>query len=417
MSRRGLVEQDAESISNALIHNPQLAVLKLGYNFLGDKGASIIATSCSKDGRHHRSLTVLDLGFNYIGDIGCQSISWNIIAGNHTLRNLFLAGNTFKEDGAMAIAGALLHGCSLTRINLSANKFGTKGIRVLAGAIAEMDKRRKEIIEGPNETAPCIIPAALEELHMRDVSLRAEGIASMSTMLLTNTGLRILDLANNNIDDKNLALFSQTLNENKGMPLKSIILSFNKITCVGVEYLMNAVWGSKTLREIKLDNNKMQDRGAQLCSVVLTSIDLESLDISYNRVSTVGIRALMKSVSENNSLKRLALCGIPLDQTASKALSFALAFNASLEVLNIDSCCSGYSGQRYIVAGIVSNRNVKLRWVTGFHLVGKYIYIFIGSLLYSSAPFNKDQYLNDSLFVDRNCQNIGSVTDTSRLGK
>ena len=117
---------------------------------------------------------------------------------------------------------------------------------------------------------------------MRDVSLRAEGIASMSTMLLTNTGLRILDLANNNIDDKNLALFSQTLNENKGMPLKSIILSFNKITCVGVEYLMNAVWGSKTLREIKLDNNKMQDRGAQLCSVVLTSIDLESLDISYN---------------------------------------------------------------------------------------------------------------------------------------
>ena len=187
-------------------------------------------------------------------------------------------------------------------------------------------------------------------------------------MLLTNKNLHTLSLTSNNIDDQGMALLSQALAQNKELPLKSLILSFNNISCVGVECLMNAVWGSTTLREIRLDNNKMQDRGAQLCSVVLGSIRLEVLDISFNKVTTVGIKALMKSLSENDSLQSLSLCGIPMDQNASKAVSYALAYNQSLRKFNIDSCSVGYSGQRHIVAGIVSNRNVQLRALTGFPL-------------------------------------------------
>ena len=197
------------------------------------------------------------------------------------------------------------------------------------------------------------------------------GVAAVSGMLLTNQSLRYLELSNNDIDDKDMALLSQALAQNKNLPLHSIQLSFNKITCAGVEAFMNAIWGSQTLKEIKLDNNKMQDRGAQLCSVVLGSIALEHLDISFNRVSTVGIKAVMKSISENNSLRILSLSGIPIDQNASKAVSYALAYNQSLMKLYLDSCCVGYSGQRHIVAGIVSNTNVNLRVLTGFQLSGK----------------------------------------------
>eukprot|EP00751_Fragilariopsis_kerguelensis_P013414 CAMPEP_0170767472 /NCGR_PEP_ID=MMETSP0733-20121128/5773_1 /TAXON_ID=186038 /ORGANISM="Fragilariopsis kerguelensis, Strain L26-C5" /LENGTH=412 /DNA_ID=CAMNT_0011108625 /DNA_START=324 /DNA_END=1564 /DNA_ORIENTATION=- len=76
----------------------------------------------------------------------------------------------------------------------------------------------------------------------------------------------------------------------------------------------------------------------------------------------------MKSLSENDSLQRLALCGIPMDQNASKAVSYALAYNQSLQRLNIDSCSVGYSGQRHIVAGIVSNQYTRLQVLTGFPL-------------------------------------------------
>ena len=61
-----------------------------------------------------QNLTVLDLGFNNVGDEGCKSLSFHMVAGNHTLRNLFLSGNNIKQKGAVALASAILHGCTIT---------------------------------------------------------------------------------------------------------------------------------------------------------------------------------------------------------------------------------------------------------------------------------------------------------------
>ena len=88
----------------------------------------MIASGCAQDGRHHQNLTVLDLGFNSVGDAGCTALSLHMVAGNHTLRNLFLSGNHIERKGAMALASAILHGCSLSRLNLSANNLGADGI-------------------------------------------------------------------------------------------------------------------------------------------------------------------------------------------------------------------------------------------------------------------------------------------------
>jgi Ran GTPase-activating protein (RanGAP) involved in mRNA processing and transport len=369
-----LGEDDAELIGMMVASNPQLAVLKLGYNNLSDNGTRIIAAACSKDGRHHPNLTILDLGFNSIGDDGCTALCLHMLAGNHTLRNLFLSGNNIQQRGAIAIASAILHGCSLSRIHLSANRLGELGIEVLAQAITEADGRIQQLLQrqGGIKAGFAVKPVTLEELHLDDTDMQSKGLATLASMLLTNHSLKVISLANNDIDDRQMAHLSQALTQNKQLPLTSLTLSFNKITCVGVECLMNAIWGSPTLTEIKLDNNKLQDRGAQLCSVVLGSIRLEVLDISFNRISTVGIKAIMKTLSENDSLQRLSLSGIAMDQNASKAVSYALAYNQSLQCLCMDSCSVGYSGQRYIAAGIVSNRNIKLRIVTGFALARKY---------------------------------------------
>jgi Ran GTPase-activating protein (RanGAP) involved in mRNA processing and transport len=377
-------------ICTALQCNPQLAVLKLGYNELGDQGTSLIASACSKDGRRHQNLTILDLGFNSIGDEGCIALSLRMLAGNHTLRNLFLSGNNIRRKGVTALAGAIVHGCSLSRLHLSSNRLGSQGIQILAQALAESEARAQQLMQrqGGIKMGFNIKPVSLEELYVDDVTMNAKGFATLSSMLITNFNLQTISLANNNVDDQDMALLSQALAQNKELPLRSLILSFNNISCAGVECLMNAVWGSPTLREMKLDNNLMQDRGAQLCSVVLSSIRLEVLDISFNKITTVGIKALMKSLSENDSLQSLALCGIPMDQNASKAVSYALAYNQSLERFNIDSCNIGYSGQRHIVAGVVSNRSVKLRVLTGFPLGRKYTYQKLMTIL-SLLPFRQ----------------------------
>jgi NLR family CARD domain-containing protein 3 len=331
---------------------------------LGDAGAAIIASSLTEDGNKHHQLSLLDLGYNSIGDVGCGYLAVHCVAGNHNLQSLYLSGNQIGEKGALSLAGAILHGSSLQSLYLSANPIGPMGTKTIAGAIAKNEA--KSIAARMESNSQQF--KSLRILDFGSTSMTSLGFIAIPGMLLSNASLQSLCLSNNSLDDQDMLVLSQALTQNKMVPLESLFLSFNEITCVGAESLMNALWGSKTLRHLKLDNNNMQDRGAQLCAVIQTSIALESLDISFNKVTTIGIKALMKNLSENNSLHSLSMCGISIDQNASKAISYALAYNTSLQAFHLDSCSTGYASQRHIVAGAVSNRKSALRVLTGFYL-------------------------------------------------
>lgn len=358
-------------LKEAILSNPQLYVLRLSYNELGDGGAALISEAIFQNNQHHQ-LSVLDLAFNAIGDQGCGALAVHVLAGNYNLQTLCLSGNTFGEKGALALAGGILHGNGLRTLHLTANHVGPTGMKAIAGAIAKNDNRITETANRQTRNNSETMRRRLEELHLGSSSISSEGFFTIPGMLLTNTSLRTLDVSNNGLDDRDIGLLSQALAQNKHIPLENLRLSFNEITCKGVESLMNAIWGSQTLREMKMDNNKIKDRGAQLCAVVLTSVALERLDLGFNKVTTAGIKTLMKNLSESTSLVALGLSGIPIDQNASKAVSYALAYNTSLNALYLDNCSTGFASQRHIVAGAVSNRSSSLRILTGFSVGRKY---------------------------------------------
>lgn len=442
-SQRNLGYRDAELLREAILANPQLGVLKLSYNNLGNIGTNLIASAIKCGGgliksdestfldetenahenashsslgrnrqyQHHPSLSVLDLGFNNVGDEGCLSLASLAVAHNPILSTLYLAGNAIKEQGSIALADAIAGGCGLTTLHLTANQIGPQGVKGLMRSIAEFDvtlqmaqqdrenrmaleeqttaKKTEQCIEGEtlcpissigepsNDDADDLARLAglkcMEEIYLGGTKMESTGCLSVSNMLLTNLSLRVLCLSDNGLNDNDLSLFSQSLSRNKQLPLEVLRLSFNKLTCVGVETLMNAIWGSKTLREIKLDNNQIRDRGAQLAAVVLTSVDLEVLDIGFNRLTIVGIKALMKSLAENSSLLALTLSGNVLDTNASKAVSYALAYNRTIRKLYLDHCSLSYAAQRHIAAGIVSNSYLALRVMSGFPLGGEFV--------------------------------------------
>lgn len=371
--------------------------------------------------RHHPSLSVLDLGFNNIGDEGCTSLAADAVSRNPALGTLYLSGNAVREAGALALAGTIAGGCALTSLHLTANRIGPRGVKGLMRSIAEFDvtmqmahqdrenrlaleeerrKRRESpvgegrasgdaeggdgvdlealgINDDDGELPPDDLTRlrgfkCMEELYLGGTNMGSTGCLSVSNMLLTNLSLRTICLSDNGLNDQDLSLFSQSLSRNRELPLETLRLSFNRLTCVGVETLMNAIWGSKSLKEIKLDNNQIRDRGAQLAAVVLTSVNLEVLDMGFNRLTIVGIKALMKSLAENRSLLTLTLSGNVLDTNASKAVSYALAYNKTIRKLYVDHCSLSYAAQRHIAAGIVSNSNLALRVMSGFPLGGKW---------------------------------------------
>ena len=317
---------------------------------------------------------MLDLGFNCIGDTGCGYLALHCIAGNTNLHSLCLAGNQIGPEGATAIATGIIHGTVLRNLHLSANKIGPNGIKALSGAIAKNEAHINQMVTNGNVDVNTVRP--MEGLHLGSTAMTSDGFSAISVMVLLNSSLRSMSLCNNNLDDQDMLLLSEALNQNnKKIPLEILHLSFNHITCQGAECFTNAVWGSATLREIKLDNNRIKDRGVQLCAVLLTSIDLHTIDLSFNKASTIGIKALMKTLTDNSSLKSLAISGIPIDQTASKAISYALAYNNTLNSLYLDNCSTGYASQRHIVAGAVSNSKSSLRMLTGFGISREYQFL------------------------------------------
>lgn len=424
-SQRNLNHHDADLIRSSIMSNPQLSVLKLGYNNLGDVGVGVIADAIRNGGggpseevpktatrtgiwsrlsstprasptepprqpRHHPSLTVLDLGFNNVGDAGCASLAGDAVSRNPALSTLYLSGNAVREAGALALASAISGGCGLKSLHLTANRVGPAGVRGLMRSIAEFDvtmqmarqdrenraalraEQRAGAPDGQAEEDDDLSRLrgfrCMEELYLGGTHMESVGCLAVSNMLLTNLSLRVICLSDSGLNDQDLSLFSQSLSRNRELPLEVLRLSFNKLTCVGVETLMNAIWGSKSLREIKLDNNQIKDRGAQLAAVVLTSVDLEVLDMGFNRLTIVGIKALMKSLAENRSLTTLTLSGNILDTNASKAVSYALAYNRTIRKLYVDHCSLSYAAQRHVAAGIVSNSNLSLRVMSGFPL-------------------------------------------------
>ena len=344
----------------------------------------------------HKSLISLDLGFNNFGDEGCKSLAQAMQQAqtyHHrggTIRTLYLAGNSIGEDGAMALADCIRQGSCLRKLYLTGNRLGTDGVKAITEAILEDELSRSdnsiyqtvvdfennpandEHEDSNNDKPPADHSSFLgmQELFFGGTGMGCSGASSVARLLEKSSCLRVISIPNCNLGDEEVSMLASGIRPNRErLPLESIQLSFNNMTYKGLEALINAVWGSKTLRELRLDNNEIGDRGAQLVAAILPVIKtLEVLDVGFNSIKVAGLNTLMKAVAETQYLKSLSVSGNAIDVAAAKAVAYALAYNRSLQSLYLVHCTIGHEGQRHISAGAVSNCNTALRKLTGFDL-------------------------------------------------
>ena len=368
----------------ALLQNQQLTILKLGYNNLGDYGASMLADGINSN---VLNLLSLDLGFNNIGDAGCTALCRAISPRLHTL---YLAGNLIGEDGAVAIADLIQkRGSRLRKLYLTGNLLGPDGVKAITESIIETETRHceeetpdtyssdqkcaeRKMTQSGTTTDSCISNGSIEELYLGGSGMGALGCQYVARLLEISQKLRVLSLPNCEINDESLVQIATSFKANRErLPLQSLQLSFNHITCQGVECLANSVWGSRTIQELLLDNNEIADRGAQhIAAVLLPHVKtLEVLNIGFNVIKAPGIQILMKAVVDSNcTLRSLSISGNNIDTSAAKAISYALAYNRTLQSLSLVHCNIGHEGQRHISAGVVSNSRSALREVSGYDL-------------------------------------------------
>lgn len=384
LSQRGLEPSDARLVRLALLQNSSLSILKLGFNNLGDEGLITLASGIAV----HGTLASLDLGFNNIGDQGCVALASAISSTRGTLRTLYLSGNSITDAGARALADIVRFSRGLRQLHLTGNCIGPEGARVLLEAITDDENNRKHSsmrqVHGMLHTVE-ISPSAshasnnesfIEELFLGGTDLGHDGCTAVASLLRQSSSLRILSLANCHIDDEQAVILAKGIAENREhLPLSTLQLSFNALSPAGLEVLLSALLGSRFLKVLKLDNNMIGDKGANLISLFLASTSLTSLDIGFNTITAAGMKPLMKAIAENAHIQSLSLSGNNIDATSTKAVAYALAYNASLVSLFLDQCNISNEGRRHITAGIVSNSRTSLQILKGFPLGGEFFLI------------------------------------------
>jgi Ran GTPase-activating protein (RanGAP) involved in mRNA processing and transport len=150
--------------------------------------------------------------------------------------------------------------------------------------------------------------------------------------------------------------------------VKDLELSFNKITSVGIGSFIDSIAGYRHLSRLLLDNNKLSGAGAKSLALALPHMQLQELNIGFNEIDSGGLLDVINNVTTSPTLKVVSLSGNSIDSAVAIALSNMLASNVVLKALYLDHTNLSSHGAKSIGSGIARNRKGALQVLTGMDL-------------------------------------------------
>jgi hypothetical protein len=133
LSKEHLTDRDMTIVVPQVIIRKQCTALWLQQNDITANGAAIIA-----EGLHdNTTLETLELSGNRISDKGIYHLTQVLAMNNSTLTKLYCGSNSITDKGAQYIAQLLRKNRTLTRLDLSFNEIGDRGMRRLSAALGE----------------------------------------------------------------------------------------------------------------------------------------------------------------------------------------------------------------------------------------------------------------------------------------
>ncbi|XP_059815269.1 NACHT, LRR and PYD domains-containing protein 3-like isoform X2 [Hypanus sabinus] len=168
---------------SAALRNPECKVQKLGLRDVGltDSGAEDLASALSTK----PSLTGLNLGDNKLGDSGVKLVSAALRKSECKIQKLGLNNVGLTDSGAEDLVSALSTNPSLTELNLSDNKLGDSGVKLVSAAL-----RNRE--------------CKIQKLWLNYVGLTDSGAEDLVSALSTNPSLTELNLTENSLTDRSV---------------------------------------------------------------------------------------------------------------------------------------------------------------------------------------------------------------------
>ena len=287
LSAIGMKPTDGDAIAQLVSRCPRLTALDVGYNLFDEP----VALSIARASRSHGTLTELKLASCKIEAAGAKGIAELASAagsGRGVLASLTLEYNFIDDEGAEALATALVAGMALTSLNLAENFIGTSGLLALADALV---------------TNTALVNLQLSQLH-RGTNAKGDmaGFVALAQSLKRNRRLARLTLSANKIDATAGKALADALAVNR--TLQSLDVRFNRLGAEGARALLEA---NSVLSAVDLSWNEIGAEGADSIADALerSRITLTTCDLRSNQFEGVGKRALRAAVNGRAGLSVL----------------------------------------------------------------------------------------------------------------
>ena len=161
--------------------------------------------------------------------------------------------------------------------------------------------------------------SGLERLCLSNCRLRAEGAASVASLLSRGTRLLEVDLGGNNIGDDGMNSLATELLKNEF--LEKLILPHNRIGNKRMKALATALAKHENLRVLDLSHNLLSFAGAcNLAEGVRDSQSLQRLYLGYNLIRVDGLYRLSQVCIGHVSMAHVDVRGVPLRRSDRNTL-------------------------------------------------------------------------------------------------
>ena len=252
---------------------------------------------------------------------------------------LDLTNRGLDNNDLVKLVAAFNAKTAVTELYLGLNTFNDTGLATLATLLTSNTSLiRLDVYDNPITDAGVITlvtplqysNTTLLILNLNDNPLTDNCAPAIAAMLENNTKLIALYMSGTKFTDAGVKIFSFALLKN------SILTSFgiggyNLITVAGAAMIANVIIKNTTLRTIAVINSMITNIGAQALATAIENSLLSNLNIAGNAIDNIGAGAFFAALQDNYSLQLFGLAGNPISAANLALLNGILDRNTAVQ--------------------------------------------------------------------------------------